>query len=117
MSAKRIATSFPFRKPTASLTNANSASGPTDKCCYPQAARREADREELTEVDEGVGATSTCSDTTDPLGPRGGEQLAVLFGDVVLEDADGGGPFERSVGSVVIVEVDEPFIGAGALDV
>ena len=43
--------------------------------------------------------------------------LAVLFGDVVLEDADGGGPSERSVGSVVIVEVDESFIGAGALDV
>ena len=43
--------------------------------------------------------------------------LGVLFGDVVLEDADGGGPFERSVGSVVIVEVDESFIGAGALDI
>jgi 5'-nucleotidase len=44
-------------------------------------------------------------------------RLDVLFGDVVLEDADGGGPSERSVGSVMIVEVDESFIGAGSLDV
>ena len=43
--------------------------------------------------------------------------LDVLFGDVVLEDADGGGPCERSVGSVMIVEVDESFIGACALNV
>lgn len=33
--------------------------------------------------------------------------LAVLRGEVVPDDADGGGPAERSVGSVVIVEVDE----------
>jgi hypothetical protein len=46
-----------------------------------------------------------------------GKRLGVLFGDVVFEDADGGGPFERSVESVVIVEVDETFIGAGALGV
>jgi hypothetical protein len=39
----------------------------------------------------------------------------VLFGEVVLDDADGGGPSERSVGSVVIVEVDEPEIGVSAL--
>ncbi len=45
------------------------------------------------------------------------ECLGVLFGDVVLEDADGGGPCERSVGSVMIVEVDESFIGACALNV
>ena len=39
----------------------------------------------------------------------------MVYGEVVLEDADGGGPFERSVGSVVIVEVDEPGVAAGAL--
>ena len=36
--------------------------------------------------------------------------LVVLFGEVVLEDAGGGCPAERSVGSVVIVEVDEPVV-------
>ena len=41
--------------------------------------------------------------------------LAVLFGEVVLEDAGGGCPSERSVGSVVIVEVDEPVVGGSAL--
>ncbi len=40
--------------------------------------------------------------------------LAVLFGEVVLDDAGGGCPSERSVGSVVIVEVDEPGIRVGA---
>ena len=34
----------------------------------------------------------------------------MLFGEVVLEDAGGGCPAERSVGSVVIVEVDEPVV-------
>ena len=41
--------------------------------------------------------------------------LGVLFGEVVLEDAGGGCPSERSVGSVVIVEVDEPVVGGSAL--
>ena len=41
--------------------------------------------------------------------------LDVLFGEVVLDDAGGGCPAECSVGSVVIVEVDEPVIGAGSL--
>ena len=39
-----------------------------------------------------------------------GQPLVVLFGEVVLEDAGGGCPAERSVGSVVIVEVDEPVV-------
>ena len=39
-----------------------------------------------------------------------GRLLVVLFGEVVLEDAGGGCPAERSVGSVVIVEVDEPVV-------
>ena len=39
----------------------------------------------------------------------------MLRGEVVLEDADGVGPFERSVGSVVIVEVDESGVGLVAL--
>ena len=43
--------------------------------------------------------------------------LGVLFGEVVLEDVGWGGPSERSVGSVVIVEVDEPVVGPGALRV
>ena len=41
--------------------------------------------------------------------------LGVLFGEVVLEDAVGGCPSGRSVVSVVIVEVDEPLVGVGAL--
>jgi hypothetical protein len=41
--------------------------------------------------------------------------LDVLFGEVVLDDADGGGPSERSVGSVVIAEVDESGVGVGSL--
>ena len=44
-----------------------------------------------------------------------GRRLVVLFGEVVLEDAGGGCPSERSVGSVVIVEVDEPVVGGSAL--
>lgn len=44
-------------------------------------------------------------------------RLGVLFGEVVLEGADWGCPFERSVGSVVIVEVDEPVVGCVALGV
>lgn len=47
---------------------------------------------------------------------RYADELGVLFGEVVLDDADGGGPSERSVGSVVIVEVDEPVVGVGSLD-
>ena len=50
--------------------------------------------------------------------PRGSGlplSLGVLFGEVVLEDAGGGCPSERSVGSVVIVEVDEPVVGGSAL--
>ena len=43
--------------------------------------------------------------------------LVVLFGEVVLEDAGGCCPSERSVFSVVIVEVDEPVVGVGALGV
>ena len=43
------------------------------------------------------------------------DSLGVLFGEVVLEDAGGGCPSERSVGSVVIVEVDEPVVGGSAL--
>ena len=41
----------------------------------------------------------------------------MLFGEVVLEDAVGGCPSGRSVVSVVIVEVDEPVVGVGALAV
>ena len=41
--------------------------------------------------------------------------LGVLFGEVVLDDARWGGPPERSVGSVVIVEVDEPDVCPGTL--
>ena len=49
--------------------------------------------------------------------PNGRVQLDVVFGEVVLEDAVGGCPSERSVVSVVIVEVDEPFVGVGSLAV
>jgi len=50
------------------------------------------------------------------LAARGGE-LAVLRGEVVPEGGDGCGPSEGAVGSVVIVEVDEPGIGPVALTV
>ena len=43
------------------------------------------------------------------------QALGVLFGAVVRDDGDGGCPSERSVGSVVIVEVDEPCVCHGAL--
>ena len=39
----------------------------------------------------------------------------VVGGEVVLEGAGGGCPAERSVGSVMIVEVDEPGVGVGTL--
>ena len=44
----------------------------------------------------------------------GSSGLGVLFGEVVPGDGDGCGPSECSVGSVVIVEVDEPVVGLGA---
>ncbi len=43
------------------------------------------------------------------------DRLVVLFGEVVPDDAGGGGPSECSVGSVVIVEVDESVVGVGSL--
>ena len=42
-------------------------------------------------------------------------RLVVLRGEVVLEDIGWGGPVERFVGSVVIVEVDKPGVGVVAL--
>jgi hypothetical protein len=45
----------------------------------------------------------------------GQRELGVLFGEVVLDEAGGGCPSERSVGSVVIVEVDELGVCLGAL--
>ena len=44
-----------------------------------------------------------------------GRRLAVLRGEVVLEDAGGGCPAERSVGSVMIVEVDEAAVAVASL--
>ena len=44
-----------------------------------------------------------------------GRSLAVHRGEVVLEDAGWGCPAECSVGSVVIVEMHEPGVGAGPL--
>ena len=41
--------------------------------------------------------------------------LGVYRGEVVLEDAGWGCPAECSVGSVVIVEMHEPGVGAGPL--
>jgi NADPH:quinone reductase-like Zn-dependent oxidoreductase len=41
--------------------------------------------------------------------------LGVHRGEVVPEDAGGGCPAERPVGSVVIVEVEEAAVGGGAL--
>ena len=41
--------------------------------------------------------------------------LVVLRGEVVLEDAGGGCPAERSVGSVMIVEVDEAAVAVASL--
>ena len=51
-------------------------------------------------------------------GPESGGSRAVLGvhrGEVVLEDAGWGCPAECSVGSVVIVEMHEPGVGAGPL--
>ena len=42
-------------------------------------------------------------------------RLDVLRGEVVLEDAGGGCPAERSVGSVMIVEVDEAAVAVASL--
>ena len=42
-------------------------------------------------------------------------RLVVHRGEVVLEDAGWGCPAECSVGSVVIVEMREPGVGAGPL--
>ena len=44
-----------------------------------------------------------------------GRLLDVRRGEVVPDDACGGCPAERSMGSVVIVEVDESVVGVGAL--
>ncbi len=44
-----------------------------------------------------------------------GGVLGVHRGEVVPDDAGGCLPSERPVGSVVIVEVDEPVVGVGAL--
>ena len=43
------------------------------------------------------------------------QSLGVITGEVVLEDAGWGCPAECSVGSVVIVEMHEPGVGAGPL--
>ncbi len=48
-------------------------------------------------------------------GHGGLDRLDVHRGGVVPDDVGGCCPVERSVGSVVIVEVDEPVVGAGAL--
>ena len=49
------------------------------------------------------------------LGTSGFDLLGVYRGEVVLEDAGWGCPAECSVGSVVIVEMHEPGVGAGPL--
>ena len=48
-------------------------------------------------------------------GTASGGSLGVYRGEVVLEDAGWGCPAECSVGSVVIVEMHEPGVGAGPL--
>ncbi len=49
------------------------------------------------------------------LNPNNLKPLVVHRGEVVPDDAGGCLPSERPVGSVVIVEVDEPVVGVGAL--
>ena len=63
----------------------------------------------------GYGQVGTIDGSTGDAVTRQYISLGVLFGEVVLEDAGGGCPSERSVGSVVIVEVDEPVVGGSAL--
>lgn len=60
------------------------------------------------------GGTRPTLDTLEKLAAAVGRELVVLFGEVLLDDAGGGCPSERSVGSVVIVEVDESDIRLGA---
>ena len=58
-------------------------------------------------------ATCETLSTATAVKPTG--RLVVHRGEVVLEDAGWGCPAECSVGSVVIVEMHEPGVGAGPL--